>query len=74
MAQAGDMVGGMQAFEVGDGGLGRRMAVEAEVRGVEGVQHGLQPLRALGMADAGAVRQHVRVGEEGDAHRAYSSA
>jgi len=72
--QAGDMVGGVKAFEVGDGGLGRGMAVEAEVRGVEGVQNGLQPFRALGMADAGAVGQHVGVGEEGDAHRTYSSA
>ena len=48
-------------------------AVEAEGGGVEGVQHGLKPLGAFGMADTGAVGQHVGVGEEGDAHRAHSS-
>ena len=67
------MVGGVKAFEVGDGGLCRRMAVEAEGGSVEGVQNGLPPFGAFGMAGAGAVGQHVGVGEEGDAHRAYST-
>ena len=67
------MVGGVKAFEVGDRSLGGSAAVEAEGGGVEGVQNGLQPFGAFGMAGSGAVGQHVGVGEEGDAHRAYSS-
>ena len=68
--QAGDVVGGVEAFEINDGRLGCRAAVEGEAGFVERVEHGLEPLGPLRMADAGPVFDHVGVGEQGDAHQA----
>ena len=65
---AGDIVGRMQPFEIGDGGLGRSAAVARQARVVQRVEHGLQPLRPFRVSGSGPVPDHVGVGEEGCAH------
>ena len=62
------MGGGMQSLQIGDGGLGRGLAVARQAGGVQRVEHRLQALGPFGMADPGPVVDHVGVGEQGDAH------
>lgn len=62
------MVGGMDALQIGHGGFGRGIPVEAKVRILDGRQNSGQTLWPLGVSGTRAVLDHVGVGEQGNAH------
>ena len=68
---AGDIGGRMDAFEVGDGGLGRIAAVEIQGCVIERGEDGGEPLGLLRMTRARGVGDHVGMGEQGDGHRRH---